>query len=158
MINDCLATEQFLKTKGFANPSCCRFCCAAEEDIDHIFLHCSFVMAIWSCLQTIFNRQINRSGDLNKLFTSAFKVDMSAQVKNLWVCGIISTLRIIWNLRNAVMFEDKVPNLHQAFVLSWGCIKEADALDSGTLHNSIDDLLILKSSKISRISKAPKNF
>ena len=37
-----LAAEQFLKITSFANPSCCRFCYAAEEDINHKFLHCNF--------------------------------------------------------------------------------------------------------------------
>ncbi|GMN27021.1 hypothetical protein TIFTF001_001497 [Ficus carica] len=56
-----------------------------------------------------------------------------------------------------VVFEDKIPNKHDALVLIWNNIREADRIDYSTMNNSLTDLLILKTFKIhSRVSRAPK--
>lgn len=108
-------------------------------------------------MQATFNVRINRSGNLTDLLLSAFKTRMSVQVYNLWISGIISTIWIIWKIRNEVIFEDKFPSTHCALVLLWHCIREADYIDSGTMNNSLANLLILKTFKLSnRVSRAPR--
>ena len=54
---------------------------------------------------------------------------MSKQIFNLWVTGVLSTIRLIWRLRNLAIFEGKIPTRHQAIATLWSCIKEADSLD-----------------------------
>lgn len=42
-------------------------------------------------------------------------------------------------------------------MLLWHCIREADYIDSGTMNNSLANLLILKTFKLSkRVSRAPR--
>ena len=69
---------------------------------------------------------------------------MSKQVYNLWIASVISTIWIVWKLRNLAIFEGKVPSRRQAIITIWSCIKNADSLDTGTMKNSISDLIILQ--------------
>ncbi|GMN63888.1 hypothetical protein TIFTF001_032946 [Ficus carica] len=39
--------RKYTAEKGFSLDSFCRFCYKAEEDLDHIFIHCDFVKTIW---------------------------------------------------------------------------------------------------------------
>ncbi|GMN67783.1 hypothetical protein TIFTF001_036843 [Ficus carica] len=78
----------------------------AEEDLDHIFIHCDFVKTIWTKLEEV--------------------------------------------------FQGKVPSLRRAIMVIWSCIQEFDVHDSGTMNNSITDLIILKQFKIAyKIKRAP---
>ncbi|GMN68018.1 hypothetical protein TIFTF001_037072 [Ficus carica] len=52
---------------------------------------------------------------------------------------------------------DKIPNKYDPLVLIWNNIREADRIDSGTMNNSLADLLILKTFKIqNRVSRASR--
>ncbi|GMN58957.1 hypothetical protein TIFTF001_028056 [Ficus carica] len=93
-------------------------------------------------LKKVFQVHLDKSNDLKGLLSSAFKKQMSKQVYNLWIAGVISTIWLVWKIRKLAIFEGKVPSRRQAITMIWRCVKEADSLDNGTMKNSILDLLI----------------
>ena len=60
------------------------------------------------------------------------------------IASVISTIWIAWKLKNLVIFEGKAPSRRQAIITIWSSVKSADSLDTGTMKNSISDLIILK--------------
>ena len=47
-----LTMEQF-KKRGFQMASMCPLCGNAEEDLDHLLLHCPLVWGLWAALTSI---------------------------------------------------------------------------------------------------------
>lgn len=108
VLHNRLPIEDLLQTKGYYLSSCCRLCQAAGEDPDHLFIHCTFVNSIWAKLEKVFQVHLDKSNDLNKgLLSSAFKKQMSKQVYNLWISGVISTIWLVWKIRNLGFFKGK---------------------------------------------------
>ncbi|XP_055960966.1 uncharacterized protein LOC130015235 [Mercurialis annua] len=64
---------------------------------------------------------------------------------------------ILWKVRNAAIFDDIIPNIHQALRMVWTSIRETNYFRCGTMFNSVSELQILKILGINGIvSKAPK--
>ncbi|KAK3204926.1 hypothetical protein Dsin_018972 [Dipteronia sinensis] len=49
-----IPTNIALRARGYISPSRCRFCCAAEEDLKHLFLDCLFVRGLWDAVSSTF--------------------------------------------------------------------------------------------------------
>ncbi|KAH0986241.1 hypothetical protein GBA52_013418, partial [Prunus armeniaca] len=45
-----LLTDEFLQKHGVSLASCCSFCYRYGETVNHLFLTCPFVMALWKWL------------------------------------------------------------------------------------------------------------
>ena len=63
---------------------------------------------------------------------------------------------MIWKTRNDMIFDNKVSNVQKAILLIWNYIQKADSIDTGTMKNTISNLLIIKTFKLQiKIPKAP---
>ena len=73
-----------------------------------------------------------------------FYVHLSAQLKDMWIAGIVAVLWGIWTQRNKFKFEDTRPCFSRLShgLLCW--VKEAGIISKGSMHNSVNDLFILK--------------
>lgn len=105
-----LPTEELLQIKGYSLSSCCRLCYAAGEGLEHLFIHCNFVNSIWTRLEEVFQLNLDKTTDLKGPLSSVFKKQMSKQVYDLWIASVISTIWIVWKLRNLAIFEGKAPS------------------------------------------------
>ncbi|KAK2643687.1 hypothetical protein Ddye_018882 [Dipteronia dyeriana] len=57
-----IPTDIVLRARGYIFPSRCRFCCAAEEDLRHLFLDCPFVRGLWDVLSSNFGHKLKLDG------------------------------------------------------------------------------------------------
>ncbi|KAK2655585.1 hypothetical protein Ddye_008637 [Dipteronia dyeriana] len=53
-----IPTDIALHARGYIFPSRYRFCCAAEEDLRHLFRDCPFVRGLWDAVSSTFGRKL----------------------------------------------------------------------------------------------------
>ncbi|KAK3222119.1 hypothetical protein Dsin_009144 [Dipteronia sinensis] len=138
-----IPTDIALRARGYISPSRCRFCCAAEEDLRHLFLDCPFVRALWDAISSTFGHRLKLDGTCLDLWQEEMRVVFSTKLKALWRVSIITIFWVVWFLRNQVTFEGGKVVFTDALSLNWRSVREADSLQSGTMKNSVDELLTL---------------
>ena len=87
-----LPTDEALSHRGFNIVSHCRLYYKHTESLDGIFLQCSFAQEMWRQLRTWFSRNLDFSGDFERLFINAMKENFSPQVLSLWMAGFFCSL------------------------------------------------------------------
>ena len=85
-----IPTDIVLRARGYISPSRCRLCCAAEEDLRHLFLDCPFVRGLWDAVSSTFGHQLKLEGTCLDLWQEAMRVVFSTQLKALWRVSIIT--------------------------------------------------------------------
>ena len=75
-----LATEQALKLRGFSMRSICRFCCASDENLDHIFWSSNFAQFLWREMLGIFQKPMTAMAGFSNLFSWAMSMKFSSQI------------------------------------------------------------------------------
>ncbi|KAK3199168.1 hypothetical protein Dsin_022583 [Dipteronia sinensis] len=78
-----IPTDIALRARGYISPSRCRFCCAAEEDLKHLFLDYPFVRGLWNAVSSTFGRKLKLDGTCLDLWQEAMRVVFSTQLKAL---------------------------------------------------------------------------
>ena len=152
-----LPTYDLLLQKGFTFASRCVLCATDVENHSHLFLHCPFSSEIWLAISRLFGRRIQVSGTLKNLISDATQQSLSPQLSALWCVAIVSAIYIIWHVRNASIFDNEPPNIHQALRHVWRSIKETDYFRVGHMFNNLDEFRILKLLSIQgRSGRAPK--
>ena len=69
----------------------------------------------------------------------------------------MTSIWLIWKVRNDAIFKDKSPSLHHVMTCTNNGVSKAYYLENGCMRNSISDLLILLRLNIKgRVGKAPK--
>ncbi|KAK3229339.1 hypothetical protein Dsin_001220 [Dipteronia sinensis] len=148
-----------LRVRSYISPSRCRFSCAAEEDLRHLFLDCPFVRGLWDAVSSTFGHKLKLDGTYLDLWQDAMRVVYSTQLKALWRVSIITVFWVVWFLRNQVTFEGDKPVFADALSLIWRSVREADSLQSGIMKNSVDELQTLHRLHVSgRPPKDPHNL
>ncbi|KAK0575059.1 hypothetical protein LWI29_033415 [Acer saccharum] len=152
-----IPTDIALRARGFISPSRCRFCCAAEEDLRHLFLDCFFVRGLWDAVSSTFGHKLKLDGTCLDLWQEAMRVVFSTQMQALWRVSIITVFWVVWFLRNQATFEGGKPVFADALSMIWRSVREADSLQSGTMKNSVAELQTLHRLHVSgRPPKAPR--
>ncbi|KAK0572334.1 hypothetical protein LWI29_030054 [Acer saccharum] len=152
-----IPTDIALRARGFISPSRCRFCCAAEEDLRHLFLDCFFVRGLWDAVSFTFGHKLKLDGTCLDLWQEAMRVVFSTQMQALWRVSIITVFWVVWFLRNQATFEGGKPVFADALSMIWRSVREADSLQSGTMKNSVAELQTLHRLHVSgRPPKAPR--
>ncbi|KAK0584291.1 hypothetical protein LWI29_010574 [Acer saccharum] len=78
-----IPTDIALRARGFISPSRCRFCCAAEENLRHLFLDCLFVRGLWDAVSSTFGHKLKLNGTCLILWQEAMRVVFSTQMQAL---------------------------------------------------------------------------
>ena len=99
-IHDSLPTDDKLSKCGFQIVSRCHLCATAEESIDHLFSYCSFAVAVWQALGSMFDIRVASSIGFFNLFKSLWFTQLSSQLCALWRFGIIDVIHNLWYARN----------------------------------------------------------
>ncbi|KAF3454126.1 hypothetical protein FNV43_RR04573 [Rhamnella rubrinervis] len=123
----------------------CKICGKDTETISHLFLTCPYTTAIWDCLGITFGINLDASVSMASMFEKAIEAFLSTQVFNLWSTAIVSALYAIWFVRNQKHFGNVFIPLVCTLVFIWVLAREANAIQKGTMHNSIGDLLVFRS-------------
>ncbi|CAL9013025.1 unnamed protein product [Prunus brigantina] len=81
-----LLTDEFLQKRGVSLVSCCSFCYRYGETVNHLFLTCPFVMALWKWLIQLFNKSSCPFDSMDNFF-----VGICECLLRLWSFSFIST-------------------------------------------------------------------
>lgn len=135
---------------------CCTFI-RSYENVQHLFFDCPYMVKVWSWLLQAFHVPYVYNNDRINFFKYLLNVKMSPYLKDMWIAGLVAVLQGIWIQRNKCKFE----NVHPCFsrlchgLSCW--IKEVGMLSDGTMFNTVDDLLVLKTFGVHcHPRKAPK--
>jgi len=100
VLQHAILTWDNLIKRGHSGPGICVLCWDNTEDINHIFVHCSFTRYIWTRLEEHFNRSFRwGTQDINGNFIEWTRFHPHSFCLPLIVCWII------WKVRNKVIFE-----------------------------------------------------
>ncbi|KAL6132848.1 hypothetical protein ACLB2K_065087 [Fragaria x ananassa] len=81
----------------------------------------------------------------------------SSQLKELWLICFTSILWFVWHVRNKTRFDGKSFSMASTCHLILGHIRAASRLANGPMHNSVQDLRIIKSFGAKcRLGRAPR--
>jgi len=93
--------------------------CNEEKTIHHLFLQCPFVRAVWysSCLEI-------RTSDINQVPAKKWIVDCiiannsMEQIRMGFLQSLFTVLWSLWNHRNQVIYQGKMPNPMEVILTS----------------------------------------
>ena len=109
-------------THSSLSPSWCVLCKEADENIDHILIHCRYSQKIWNCLFKAFGLTgavPYRWADLIQ-FNWSFGRNYN-KIKKIWRFSVMAFAWQIWLERNRRIFEDKEKHPE----ILWSCIISA---------------------------------
>ena len=121
----------------------CDLCGAGLDSLNHIFLSCSFTTAIWSHFASLFELGLIPSS-LLELLEFGLQAGRSPQLRELWLICFTSILWFVWHARNKTRFEGRCFSVQAVCRLISGHIRAVSHLATGHMHNSVQDLRILK--------------
>lgn len=156
LLHNRVPTDDVVLFSKTSTASCCNLCqrpCCFETQ-QHLFFECSFSVALWNWIRSIFNVT---TISIRGMFTLVRNYDSSSQVKNLLWVAVINNIWLIWNIRNQLRFQYVVTSFEQATSKLKVLIKESGGLNKGHMRNKMEDLLVLRFFKVNgRAVKAPK--
>ena len=87
-------------------PSKCPLCKNAEEDLDHLLIHCPAVWGMWAALLSMTGFQWVCPYLVKEVLSGWFCFPIRQQAKKLWMAVPFSLIWTISKERNKVVFED----------------------------------------------------
>ena len=136
-------SDDFLQKRGVSLASRCGLCCRSVESLHHIFLNCSFAASVWNNMVTKFELGLLPNSIL-EVFHLGLHASRSNQLRELWLLCFTSVLWFIWNARNKAKYDGKVVQVDMVCRLISGHINASSCLVSGSMHNTRQDLRVLK--------------
>ena len=148
-----VSTHDNLKKRGFPLVSRCELCKEEAESVDHIFLHCHFASLLWNWIWGAFNISLPLPYSVNALWQLVRKVNLSSQLRNLFITCCLVTLYALWDVRNKLIFHNfrPVPSRTLHYIKGW--LQELAPLLPGHMNNTQSDLLILKIFNVSGVHR-----
>jgi hypothetical protein len=97
---------EVLQKKGWQGPGIFPLCKNNIEDIDHLFVHCSFTQTVWDKISILLKLKKRWTG-------TSFNVCFDSWAKDKNVSNNLAVLLCwyIWLERNQVIFEEKAPSV-----------------------------------------------
>ncbi|PRQ50126.1 putative ribonuclease H-like domain, reverse transcriptase zinc-binding domain-containing protein [Rosa chinensis] len=135
--------DDFMQKRGIALASRCVLCRKDCESLSHIFRSCPFAETIWSCMIAKFELAAPPLS-LYDMLQLELTNGRSPQLKELWVACFTSVLWFLWHARNKAKYDNRFITVVGVCRLVFGHIQSASRIASGHMHNSIQDLRILK--------------
>ena len=122
LIENKLLMWEKLQARGWEGPNRCILCKSASESTLHVFLHCSFIQAIWSNLASALKINSPWTGsNIQECFRIWFQdnsIHKLLPVHLYWQ---------VWKARNEAIFQDRSPSL---FRISNHFLAEASSTSS----------------------------
>lgn len=80
-------------------------------------------------------------------------------MKCLWITAIIAGFNGIWFAQNSSLHGHNMVPISSMFSFNYQSIQEANSLQTGQMHNTVQNLCIIHRSKVTlRLPKAPTNI
>ena len=98
-----ILTTEHLKKRGFQLASRCPLCGKAEENLNHLLIHCPSVWSLWEGLIYVPGlRWVWPFTVKDLFFWTSFPV--RKKIKNLWIAAPLCLIWAIWKKRNRIVF------------------------------------------------------
>ncbi|XP_074287809.1 uncharacterized protein LOC141612961 [Silene latifolia] len=88
----------------------CVFCGVELETVNHLVLHCKFSWRIWCELCDLWGVAWVCPNEVDEAFLAWTGAHFVGFERSLWHACFMAVVAIIWELRNGMVFEGKVPN------------------------------------------------
>lgn len=105
-----ILTWDTLRLKGWEGPGFCSLCRRAQEDIQHLLIHCEFTKDVWSRLLKHLNLPFTWSSDTITDYFTSWHLN-----KSLPISLAVHTCWNLWIERNKALFEDRSPSTLAVF-------------------------------------------
>ena len=126
-----IPTDDHLCARGFHLVSRCYLCVNQHESLDHTFSSCSYAVAVWTALASLFEVSLNFSSGFSALFHMAWSLKFSSQLRVLWRAGVLEAIHSIWYARNRAVFHDNFIPIYIAIRKMCKAIQEASLFKVG---------------------------
>lgn len=136
-------SDVLLQRRGIPWVSRCELCGVCSETLNHTFLSCSFTASIWSHFGSIFELGMIPSSIL-ELYGLGLQNGRSPQLMELWLICFTSILWFVWHVRNKTRFDGCRFSVEVVCKLISSHIRATSHLTTGHMHNSVQELRILK--------------
>jgi len=113
-----ILTWENLQNRGWEGPNRCHLCFQDNENINHLFIHCSFTKSVWERLATIHSFKNCWNGNT---LTHCFK--SWVEEKFLPTLIVAHICWFIWLERNSTIFEEIKPSIHSVIYKTLGIQK-----------------------------------
>lgn len=134
-IHNRLLTWNRIRFWGVVGPSWCCLCHKSEEDIDHLFITCTFSNFLLSNICKIFGFTHLHYTDLNTFLLQAMLHKASDQVENAWCFVIVTYVWLIWHIRNFITFDGRSFNTCDIMTRFWSHMRELNHLPHGMVQH-----------------------
>ena len=104
-------TTMHLKKRGFQMASRCPLCGRANEELNHLLIHCPSVWRLWEGLISIRGFSWACPYSKQNLFLGWFVFPIRERAKKLWRAAPLCLNWAIWKERNYIVFD----NMHFSF-------------------------------------------
>ena len=105
-----LTTKQ-LKKKGHSLASRCPPCKKAEEDLEHLLIHCPIVWGMWAALLFFLGAGQVCPFSVKDVILGWKSFPIRKKDRKLWLTAPICLLRLIWKERNIIVFQNAIFSL-----------------------------------------------
>ena len=148
-----VSTHDNLRKRGCTFVSRCDLCKVETENVDHLFTNCHFASLLWKWIWDTFHIQTPLPTTVNALWNLVRKVNLSSQLKILFIACCLVNLFAIWEVRNKWIFHNirPVPSRTLHYIKGW--LQDLAPLMPGHMNNSQLDLLILKTLNINGVHR-----
>ena len=121
-----------LKKRRWSLPNRCFLCCAAEETIDHLLIHCTKAKVLWDLFFTLFSVLWVLPLLVKEVLLGWHGLLVGKKRRKVWRAAPLCLFWTVWKERNGIAFENKefsIQRLKYSFVSnfwSWAkpCIDE----------------------------------
>ncbi|OVA15199.1 Reverse transcriptase zinc-binding domain [Macleaya cordata] len=107
-----IPTMDSLKHRGFCFPNRCEMCGCCEETASHLLLHCSVANEVWNFFLGAFSLRWCSPSSPAAMILAWSGCRFSKEGKTLWSLIPHAIFRVLWKIRNDVIFNSKVYPFH----------------------------------------------
>lgn len=129
---------------GFNVVSRCVVCGKQGKSKNHLFITCPYVATIWDFIANFFSMRLVLYSTPLALCKATISVQWSSQDLSLWLTAIVTDFNSIWFAHNRRLHAYVLVATGKTFGFISRAIKEAGQCTSGTMHNSVHDLLLIR--------------
>jgi hypothetical protein len=137
IVENKILTWEILQRRGFIGPSYCHLCKKSKETTYHLFVECSFTLAVWNKIKSSINILGRWTGNtLSKCFKLWKEQNLSYPCLSVVICWFI------WKERNLAIFEDGTPSLQKVAFQSLSAMRDCNSKTKVVFHRHLPPPLV----------------
>ncbi|XP_042515275.1 uncharacterized protein LOC122089621 [Macadamia integrifolia] len=155
LVQNRLPTDENVSRRGVQMASRCSLCGKYAESMSHLFYNCEFARSLWRAFCEDFDVQRKPYMDMPTLIAWWKQTAKSLHFKKVWISGFSLVPSVIWQERNARIFEGVSKSSRHCFAMIKSEISFQMTATTGS-PLSFSSLLCAKQLGISRVRYKPR--